>query len=318
MKKLSIVTTTYKSEKYLKAYFENITSLEGFNDFEIVLVANEPNEAEKEIINEYKEKFPDNIRIEIVPRESIATSTNRGFNLSQSEYVTIADVDDIKTKDCYARQMATLDNNQSADYTYGDFVIVPRQGVYEGLKVNTIEFNKDIATRHSIVGPNHFFRKKMLEKTGLWDEQLKSGSDFDFQIRGAFNSQLQKTQGGVLLYYTRYENSGSASSGRLQQIERTVIQLRYGIYDQINYQYLPEALKYDIFNIHFQGQIRPVAEFVPGYEDYLKQCSQKYLSKGLRRNFINPIILERLNLVLRGLIKNPIWTVKKIYKRLVK
>ncbi len=318
MKKLSIVTTTYKSEKYLRAYFENITNLDGFADFEIVLVLNDPNELENKIVEEYKAKYPQSFKIVKVPRESIAASTNRGFNLAETKYITIADVDDIKVKDCYSRQMATLEKYAHTDYTYGDFVIVPAQGETKGLKVKTKEFSKNLATRYSIVGPNHFFKKSLLEKSGMWDEQFKSGSDFDFQVRAAFNCEFKKTLGNVLLYYTRYEGSNSASSGSLQQIERTVIQLRYGVYDQINYEYLPEALKYDIFNVYTLGQKRPVSDFVLNYEEHLKTCAEKYLRKGVRRNFINPIYLEKFSLVFFGMLKNPVWTIGKIYKKLFK
>src|ERR1051326_2441100 len=241
MKKLSIITPSYKSEKYLQAFFENITTMDGFAAFIIILILNDASQKELEIAKDYYHKFPENIRIVEVPRESIAASTNRGFLMAETEYITCADVDDIKTKDCFVRQMATLENNSQADYTYGDFIIVPGQGIYQGLKITTKEFSRSLATRSSIVGPNHFFRKKILEKSGLWDEQFKSGSDFDFQVRAAFNCNFKKTHGDVLLYYTRYENSNSASSGLPQQIERTVIQLRYGIYDKINYTYLPQA-----------------------------------------------------------------------------
>lgn len=318
MKKLSIVTTTYKSEKYLDAYFNNITGLDGFADFQIVLVLNEPSSEELAIVESYKQKYSNNFKVVSVPRESIATSTNRGFGLAETEFVTIADVDDIKTKDCYSRQMATLENNPDADYTYGDFMIVPGQGIYKGLEIKTKEFKRELATRASIVGPNHFFRKEILKKSGMWDEQLRSGSDFDFQVRAAFNCNFKKTPGGLLLYYTRYENSNSASSGILQQVERTVIQLRYGIYDKLNYEYLPQALEYDIFNIYNLGEKRPIAEFVPNYKQYLQDCKKKFLRPGFRKNFINPIFFEKLALVAGGLVKNPVWTLKKIYKRFVK
>jgi glycosyltransferase involved in cell wall biosynthesis len=217
MKKLSIVTPSFKSEKYLKAYFENITSMQGFSDYKIILILNQPTAKEQEISKTYKAKYPDNVEIAEVPLESIGASTNRGFLLADTEYVTCADVDDIKINDCFSRQLTTLANNLDSDVTYGDFLIVTRQGQTKGLKIRTKDFNKQTAIRNSIVGPNHFFRRKLLEKCGLWDEQFKSGSDFDFQIREAFNASFKKTSGGILLYYTRYDSSGSASSGLLQQ-----------------------------------------------------------------------------------------------------
>lgn len=254
MKKLSIITSVYKSEKYLDLYLKNITSLKGFNDFTIILVLNEPNDNELEILKSYKNSFRDNVISLEVLRESIASSTNRGFSMATTEFVTYADVDDYKYLDCYSRQMETLINNPEIDFTYGDFIITSKQGVFEGLLIKSPSFTKEIATRSSIVGPNHFFRRKILNTCGYWDEQFKSGGDFDFQIRAALNVNFKKTHGDPLLYYTRYDDSGSASSGDLQKIERTVIELRYGIYDKINYKYLPKALEYDIYHVYYNGE----------------------------------------------------------------
>jgi len=318
MKKLSIITSAYKSEKYLETYFNNIIELEGFENFVIILILNDPNAREKEIAEYYKNKYPDNIRIELVSRESIGTSINRGYALAESEFVSYADVDDYKKVDCYSRQLKNLEDNPDKDFAYGDFIIVPGQGIFEGIITKAPEFSREIATRGSIVGPNHFFRKKLLDKCGYWDEQFKSGGDFDFQIRAAFNTDFIKTEGEPLLYYTRYEGSGSASSNDLQKIERTVIELRYGIYDKINYKYLPEALKYDIFNVYYGGQKRHISELVPNYADIMEERYKKYFKKGIERNYFNPEIIEKISLGLKYLIKNPLWTIKKIFNKFLK
>lgn len=316
MLKLSVVTTVYKSEKYLDNYFKNIIGLNDFSNYEIIFITNEPSEIELTILNKYKKKYPDNIRIMQTQLESIAKSINRGFIMADSEYITCADVDDWRSNESFRRQIQTLSNNTISDYTYGDFIIVPAQGIFEGVKISVPKFEKKEATRSSIVGPNHFFRKKLLEKCGFWDEQFKSGGDFDFQIRSAFNTDFIKTEGEPLLYYTRYEGSGSASSNDLQKIERTVIELRYGIYDKINYKYLPEALKYDIFHVYFNGQKGHISEFVPNYDEIMKERFEKYFKKGIRRNYINPEIIEKINLGVKYFIKNPVWTIKKIINKL--
>jgi hypothetical protein len=195
---------------------------------------------------------------------------------------------------------------------------VAEQGLTEGIYIKTVEFNKDEATRSSIVGPNHFFRKKVLEKCGCWDEQLKSGSDFDFQVRAALNFDFKRTGGEPLLYYTRYEDSGSASSSVLQQIERTVIELRYGIYDKINYKFLPKALEYDIYHVYYNGQKKHISELVPDYKELLEERCRKYFKKGVRRNLVNPDILSKTKLGFKSFLKNPVWTYKKVIKKIIK
>lgn len=318
MKKLSIITPIYKSERYLKTYFENITNQDGFTNYELIVILNEPSNEEKNISNYYKNKFPDNIRVEIVPLESIAESTNRGFILADSEYITCADVDDIREINSFARQLQTLDQDNIFSYTYGDFIIVDKQGIKKGLHIKTPNFSKDEATRKSIVGPNHFFRKNILDKCGYWDEQLKSGADFDFQIRAAFNFDFKKTIGDPLIYYTRLTGSNSASSNKLQQIERTVIELRYGIYDKIDYNFLPQALEYDIYHVYFNEQKKHISDLIPNYENIMIDRYKKYFKKGLRNNFLNKSYLNKINIFIKYFFINPNWTVKKVIEKINK
>lgn len=101
MKKLSVITSAYKSEKYLETYLKNIIEQEGFEDFIVILILNDPNEKEINIANHYKNLFPENIQITQVKRESIGSSVNRGFAIAETEFVTYADVDDYKKIDCY-------------------------------------------------------------------------------------------------------------------------------------------------------------------------------------------------------------------------
>jgi glycosyltransferase involved in cell wall biosynthesis len=316
MKKLSIITTTYKSEKYLETYFRNITKQVDFDNFEIILILNEPSIKEKEIFNYYKKLYLDNIKIIQVGLENISTSINRGFKLAESEFVTCIDVDDLRKTDSLIRQIKTLNSSLKDDYTYGDFIIVPKQGVFKGIYIKTPEFTKIEAIRSSVVGPNHFFRKKILNKCGYWDEQFKSGGDFDFQVRAALNVDFKKTPGDELLYYTRYKGSGSASSSILQQIERTVIELRYGIYDKINYKYLPKALEYDIYHVYYNGEKKHISELIPNYFEFIEEKYKKYFKKGIKKNLINPIIIEKFNLGLKYFFNNPVVFFKKIIKKI--
>lgn len=314
MKKLSIITPAYKSERYLQAYFENMTTMDGFGDYEIIVILNEPNEEERQIAERYRQKYPDNIRIEVVPLESIARSTNRGFLLTTGEYITCADVDDRRQKDAFTRQLNTLQENHTANYTYGDFVIVDEQGKKDGVYIKAIDFDKTEATRSSIVGPNHFFRKNILDTCGYWDEQFKSGADFDFQIRAAFNFDFKKTTGSPLLYYTRFKGSNSASSNELQQIELTVIELRYGIYDKIDYSYLPQALNYDIYHLHYNSKKIHIKELVPNYENIMEKRYYMYFKKGIRKNLLPLPLIRKIDLGVKYAVKNP----KALYDKIIK
>jgi glycosyltransferase involved in cell wall biosynthesis len=281
---ISLVTSTYRAEKYLENHFEAICAQTVFQQMEVILVLNDPTPAESEIAAGYSARFPGRFQIIKVPRESIGTSTNRGYRHASGRYLAYADVDDSREPDSYERQVATLEDQPECDFTYGDFVIVGAQGEKEGRRVSTPEFEPILFSRRSYVGPGHFFRRELLQRCGYWDEQLRSAGDFDFQVRAALNGTLKKTS-GVLTYYTRYANSGSASSNVLQHIERTVVELRYGIYDKIDYQWLPYAMRYNIPHLKQSDQWLPVSDFVPDYERFIEERAGKWLTVGIRQDY---------------------------------
>jgi len=271
MKRLTIVTTTYISGKYLPGYFEGMLRLNHLEQLQVILVQNQPDKYERQIADEYQRHNPGLLHvIQLDHRETIGASTNRGFALADTPYLAYQDVDDVRVPDSFERQMATLDSYPEVDFTYGDFIRVNAQGVKEGWYASRPEFDHSSFTRYCFAGPTHLFRIGLLEKVGGWDEQFLSGGDFDFQVRAALNCEFKKTP-GLLLYYTKYQDSGSASSSMLEPIERTVIELRYGAFDIIDYRYLKYAGNYRINEMLFNGDWHPLNNYVPNYTELIKE-----------------------------------------------
>ena len=116
----------------------------------------------------------------------------------------------------------------------------------------------------------------------MFDEQLKQGPDFDLQIRLALNGKARMTD-GLLGYYLNEGLGQSTRPGTLQPIERTAIELRYGIYDKIDYRWAAQAARYNIPNLLYQGQWLPVGRFVPDYDRLLDQRHDQWHRQGIRR-----------------------------------
>jgi hypothetical protein len=133
-----------------------------------------------------------------------------------------------------------------------------------------------------ILGPFFMFRKRLCERAGCFDEQLRSGADFDLAVRLALNGK-GATVATELGYYLDEGMGASTRPGSLQPLERTVIELRYGIYDKVRFDYVPRALRYNIPHLLQFGEWRPVARFVPGYEAMVEERERLWFHKGLMR-----------------------------------
>ena len=281
-KKLTIVTSVFQGEKYLKKFLENMMNLNNKDECQLILVVNEATDGEKRIIDPYTRMDQDFIIPHYLDfRETIGSSTNRGYQLADTEYLAYTDVDDTRPADAFVELLQTLEKNPDIDFTYGNFLVVPKQGATKGQMIETIEFDRNEFTRGSHVGPGHCFRRSLLKQCGYWDEQLRSGGDFDFQIRAAVHGKFKKTYKNVA-YYTS-DQTQSASSTSWQAIDALTICLRYGIYDKLAFylSYLPETSNYRINEILQQGEWYSISEFIPDYMNFLSD-RRDLISKSMK------------------------------------
>lgn len=281
---VSTITPCFRMKRYLKKFLEWLPEQDVFEKLEIVLDHNEPDEEEIKWVQDFQEKYPNRIKHIIVEKvDPIGVSMNRCIKEASGEFVSIWNVDDLRTSVSISQQVEALQKTPGAEIAFGDYKIVTSFGMTEGEIVEHDQFPETEFTRGMIFGPFIMFRKSLCEKAGYFDEALKSGADFDLSVRLALHGKAVKTK-GLLGYYLNEGLGASTRPNSLQPIERTVIELRYGIYDKIEYQYLPKALNYDIRHIELDGQKLNVSDFVPDYENWIQKRETDWFDKGLQRS----------------------------------
>jgi GT2 family glycosyltransferase len=237
-------------KKYLKTFLDEFPNQTIFSDIELILDHNEPDEEEKKLVSEYTKKY-NNIKHIVVDKvDPIGTSMNRCINQSSGEYLCIWNVDDLRTPNSIELMTKTLDENPDVDFVYGNYIVVRSFESTFGYLVDESD-KEHLLTKGMILGPFFMFRKSAIEKVGLFDEQLISGADFDLALRLAFNGKGKHIP-EILGYYLNEGLGASTRPNSKQPLERTVIELRYGL-NILEPHYVEEALKYDIENIIVNG-----------------------------------------------------------------
>lgn len=261
--KVSIVLSVYRAERYLRRYLQSVAEQSMLSDMELSIVHNDPSAEERSTLDEFSEKVR-MVRCE-TPRESIFISFNRAIAQSQGEYLACWNADDLRSPDSLRRMARTLDHQPQVGWTYGDFVLSESFGTLAGRLVSAPEWTRDLAMRGAIGGPFFMWRRSLLDSVGWFDEQFRSGGDFDYTVRLSRASIGQRTP-GVMGYFLN-ERAGLSTSGNLQPIERTVIQLRYGIYETLDWVYLHSALQFRVRHLlQPGGNWVPVDELVTDYD----------------------------------------------------
>ena len=255
MTKVSTITPCYNMSKYMKGFLDNL-STQTHKDLEIVLDHNDPSDEEVKLVEDYNEQYDNILHIKVEGVDPIGTSMNRCIEYATGDYLCIWNVDDLRTPDSIEVMAKALDENPDVDFVYGNYVIVPNFGGTEGQYVDETG-REDELTTGMILGPYFMFRKSILEKSGVFDEQLVQGADYDLALRLALNGK------GLHLpinlgYYLNEGLGQSTKPNSKQPIERTVIELRYNI-RVLEPHLVPYTREYDVMNIIVDEEKIPVS-----------------------------------------------------------
>ena len=255
MTKVSTITPCYNMSKYMRGFLDNL-STQTHKDLEIVLDHNDPSDEELKLVEEYNEEYDNILHIKVEGVDPIGTSMNRCIEYATGDYLCIWNVDDLRTPDSIEVMAKALDENPDVDFVYGNYTIVPNFGGTQGQYVDETG-REDELTTGMILGPYFMFRKSILDKSGVFDEQLVQGADYDLALRLAFNGKGLHLP--VNLGYYLNEGLGqSTKPDSKQPVERTVIELRYDI-RVLEPQLVPYTKTYDIENIIVDEEKIPVS-----------------------------------------------------------
>jgi GT2 family glycosyltransferase len=284
--RISTVTPCFRMKPYLKLFLEELPRQTIFNQIEVVLDHNEPDPEEIMWVQEFQSKYPGRLKhIIIDPVEPIGTSMNRCIKEALAPLLSIWNVDDLRTDNSLELMVNTFD--AGADIVYGNFEVVRKFGEKSGTLTDFSAYDpqSEEFTRSMLLGPFMAFRKSLVEKAGYFDEQLKSGADFDLAVRLAFHGKPMMAK-GLLGYYLNEGKGASTRPDSKQAFDRTAIELRYGIYDKIDYDLVAQATQLDIAHIYYNGQTLHINTLVPHYTSVIEERRARWQKRGLRKYMI--------------------------------
>ena len=258
MTKVSTVTPCYNMSKYMKGFLDNL-STQTHKDLEIVLDHNDPSDEEVKLVEEYNQQYDNILHIKVEGVDPIGTSMNRCIEYATGDYLCIWNVDDLRTPDSIEIMAKVLDDNPDIDLVYGNYVIVSKFGETNGQFVD-VEPHIPELKEGMILGPFFMFRKSLIEKSGLFDEQLIQGPDYDLALRLVRNGKAHFIPDN-LGYYLNEGLGMSTKPNSKQPIERTVIELRYNV-RVLEPQLVPHTREYDVENIIVDEEKIPVSNFI--------------------------------------------------------
>jgi len=237
---ISLITSLYKSEKYLKKYLKKIRNFSEFLlknnvDFEIIIISNDPTITEKKEIERFK-NLNKWAKVFYVSRESIYASWNRGIELAKNEIIGFWNVDDVRYPEAIINGIKLIKEGAKLVYfpfiikwyiSFLDFSFVVRKKI-----IYPPKFNREGFTRSMHCGPSFIFTKSFYKKVGPFDEQFKIAGDFDWCIRAAKISEFKLSK-EIASEFSVYRSSLSSGKNPLREVENNVIYRRHKVLDKI-------------------------------------------------------------------------------------
>lgn len=268
---VSAISPCYKMKDYIELFLERLPRQTFFSRMEIVLDHNEPERREIELVRKFQKKYPGKLKHIIVKKvQPIGVSMNRCIHNSKGKFITIWNVDDLRTDDSIQLQFNQIKNNDKVGFVYGNYTIVKEFGSIKGNFIDHKDFGKIELTKSMILGPFFMFKKNLCKKIGFFDEQLLQGADFDFAIRLALVSKGRMVHEN-LGYYLNAQKGLSTKPNSLQPIEKDLICMRYGIFEKIENKNVPYFMNYEIKSFLNKKKFTPIKKFFKNYDLFIKK-----------------------------------------------
>lgn len=225
---ISIITSLYKSEKYIHRYIKHVSkvsnSLSKNNiEHEFIMIFNSPSDTEKNIIE--KIKLNNNIKSKIIicPRETLYATWNRGIKEAKYDKITFWNVDDIRFDKAIIDGIDKINNGIELVYfpfIYKRYIWIFDFKILVKYKIiKTIDYDKTLFTTGMYIGPFFMIKKEVFEKIGLFDESYKIAGDFEFAVRASKHNILFDKSDVLAGVFTNDGRTLSGKKDKLQQEE---------------------------------------------------------------------------------------------------
>lgn len=187
---VSAITSLYRGGRFIEQFMDNITSQEGFPEYcELVIVDADSPDGESAIIERYLSSHPNINYMRINHRIGIYDAWNVAAQAARGEYLTNANLDDLRRGDSFMLQAGTLDALPFVDVVYQDLYYTFDPDLpFEKIAAFGHQTALPVITLHNLVQFNSphnapMWRKSLHEELGYFDTNYRSAGDYEFWFR---------------------------------------------------------------------------------------------------------------------------------------
>jgi len=223
--KVSIITPIYNSERFIKQTVDSVLQ-QSYANFEFIIIDDHSQDSSSDIINSYKDKRINIIRL----KENVGAGAarNEGIKRAVGRYIAFLDSDDMWLPEKLEKQIKVFQASNETAMLYTRFrtiegEIISNRIFPENRMYKSGNMFKSIYLRNLIACSSVMVKRSVLDQVGLFntDPNLIAIEDADLWLRIALKYNIKCTDDLPLLIYRIH--SQSISQGFKQRTKRSII-----------------------------------------------------------------------------------------------
>jgi glycosyltransferase involved in cell wall biosynthesis len=184
---VSIITPSFNQGRFIEETILSIKN-QSYKNIEHIVIDGRSTDQTLEILK----KYSSSVLWISEPDKGQTDAINKGIERSHGEIIAYLNSDDLYLPETVTTVIEFFSNHPEIDMVYGDIIHIDKQSyVCEEIKTGTIELEKYLTGNLYLPQPTVFFRRKIIEKIGYFDEKLHLAMDMDYWIRIFLNFQIK-------------------------------------------------------------------------------------------------------------------------------
>jgi glycosyltransferase involved in cell wall biosynthesis len=189
---MSIITPNYNYAQYIGETILSIVN-QNYIDIEHIIVDDGSTDDSVEVIKTYQSKYPQKIKLIQQKNTGQTTAINTGLRTASGDILGWINSDDYYNNDVLNEVIDLFNSNPEIDIVYGNFDVVDINGKYIYTKRHfKFSFPEScfLGFGNTLTSNCIFWRKRLIDKVGLLNENLKCNMDGEYFSRLTQNARV--------------------------------------------------------------------------------------------------------------------------------
>lgn len=215
-KKVSIIIPVYNAEKYIEKCLSSVVN-QTLKEIEIIVINDGSTDNSQDIINKYKENYPELIKAKTIENVGVAKARNKGLEMAEGKYVGFVDSDDYIEETMYEK-LYNKAQEENADIVVSAYYKNKKDEILEHKKGNLEQYNKSIKENPNIFLDtvpylwNKIFKRELITQNCTSFSKLDIFEDLVFTYKLYIHAnKISKVDEALYYYITKDTTSLTAN-----------------------------------------------------------------------------------------------------------